>query len=176
RLRLGRQPDAQLRVVLHFFARARPGRRPADRSGLGPGCHALATSPKRVVVAIAVFVLPKTACILRRSGLPMPKKLAKSVRTRLHQTRAQNKPGPGRPPVHNESGSKVSVVLFDRQIRHLDRLATDGRGKAGKALNRAEIIRALIDGMIDSGIDVHASASEADLRATVARRLGTSYR
>jgi hypothetical protein len=70
----------------------------------------------------------------------------------------------------------VSVVLFDRQVRHLDRLATDGRGKTGKALNRAEIIRALIDGLIDSGIDVQASTSEADLRSTVARRLGTPYR
>jgi hypothetical protein len=70
----------------------------------------------------------------------------------------------------------VSVVLFDRQIKHLDRLATDGRGKHGKALNRAEIIRALIDGLIDSGIDVVASTSEADLRATVARRLGTPFR
>jgi hypothetical protein len=91
-------------------------------------------------------------------------------------TRPHTKPGPGRPPVHSETWSKVSVVLFDRQIQHLDRLATTGRGKHGKALNRAEIIRALIDGLIDSGIDVQASPSEADLRATVARRLGTPYR
>lgn len=98
------------------------------------------------------------------------------VRTRPASTRSPSKPGPGRPPVHSETWSKVSVVLFDRQIRHLDRLATDRRGKSGKALNRAEIIRALIDGLIDSGIDVHASPSEADLRATVTRRLGTAYR
>jgi hypothetical protein len=68
----------------------------------------------------------------------------------------------------------VSVVLFDRQISHLDRLAA--RGKNGKNLNRAEIIRALIDGLIDSGMDVTATVSEADLRARVARRLGTPYR
>src|SRR5207253_5164167 len=104
----------------------------------------------------------------------MPRKRAKPVRPLA--TRAHTKPGPGRPPVHSESWSKVSVVLFDRQIQHLDRVATSGRGKTGKALNRAEIIRALIDGLIDSGIDVHASASEADLRATVARRLGTPFR
>jgi hypothetical protein len=70
----------------------------------------------------------------------------------------------------------VSVVLFDRQIQHLDRLATTRRAKSRRTLNRAEIIRALIDGLIDSGIDVHESASEADLRATVARRLGSPYR
>src|SRR5256885_5484642 len=82
----------------------------------------------------------------------------------------------GRPPVHQESWSKVSVVLFDRQIVHLDRLATDIRGRSGKVLNRAEIIRALIDGLIDSGMDVTATGSEADLRARVARRLGSPYR
>ena len=82
----------------------------------------------------------------------------------------------GRPPVHQESWSKVSVVLFDRQIVHLDRLATDIRGRSGKVLNRAEIIRALIDGLIDSGMDVTATGSEADLRARVARRLGSPFR
>jgi len=86
------------------------------------------------------------------------------------------KAGRGRPPVHQETWSKVSVVLFDRQIVHLDRLATDIRGKSGKVINRAEIIRALIDGLIESGMDVTGSGSEADLRGRVARRLGTSFR
>ena len=58
--------------------------------------------------------------------------------------------------MHSETWSKVSVVLFDRQIHHLDRLAIDIRGKTGKVLNRAEIIRALIDGLIDSGMDITA--------------------
>ncbi len=104
----------------------------------------------------------------------MAKKRARPVRSRL--TRSASKPGPGRPPVHSESWSKVSVVLFDRQILQLDRLATDIRVKTGKVLNRAEIIRALIDGLIDSGMDVTPAASEADLRARVARRLGQSFR
>src|SRR5438309_1465756 len=90
--------------------------------------------------------------------------------------RGRTKVGRGRPPVHNETWSKVSVVLFDRQIVHLDRLATDIRGRSGKALNRAEIIRALIDGLIDSGMDVTSTDSEADLRARVARRLGSPFR
>jgi hypothetical protein len=70
----------------------------------------------------------------------------------------------------------VSVVLFDRQVVHLDRLATANRGKTGKLLNRAEIIRALIDGLIDSGMDITGAMSERDLRGRVARRLGTPYR
>jgi hypothetical protein len=97
------------------------------------------------------------------------------VRIRPNPTRAV-RAGPGRPPVHSETWSKVSVVLFDRQILHLDRLATSVRGKGGKLLNRAEIIRALIDGLIDSGMDITGSASEKDLRARVARRLSTPYR
>jgi hypothetical protein len=84
--------------------------------------------------------------------------------------------GRGRPPVHNETWSKVSVVLFDRQILHLDRLATDIRGKSGKVLNRAEIIRALIDGLIDSKLDITATGSEADLRSRIARRLASAFR
>ena len=68
------------------------------------------------------------------------------------------------------------MVLFDRQIHDLDRLRKDMRTKNGKAMNRAEIIRALIDGLIESGMDVTTSGSEADLRARVARRLGTPYR
>ena len=68
------------------------------------------------------------------------------------------------------------MVLFDRQVLHLDRLATDIRGKNGRVLNRAEIIRALIDGLLDSGMDITGAVSEADLRARVARRLGTPYR
>jgi hypothetical protein len=110
----------------------------------------------------------------------MAKKRAKRARARSMSTRSLTrvtaKPGPGRPPVHHETWSKVSVVLFDRQIVHLDRLAGEIRGKSGKMLNRAEIIRALIDGLIDSGMDITATGSEADLRARVARRLGSPFR
>jgi hypothetical protein len=91
-------------------------------------------------------------------------------------TRSQAKPGAGRPPVHSETWSKVSVVLFDRQVLHLDRLASQIRGKSGKLLNRAGIIRALVDALIESGMDVTPAASESDLRGRIARRLGTPYR
>jgi hypothetical protein len=103
----------------------------------------------------------------------MPKKRVKRVGVR---SSSKSKPGPGRPPVHSETWSKVSVVLFDRQILQLDRLASTIRDTTGHVLNRAEIIRALIDGLMDSGMDVSSAASEADLRGRVARRLGTPYR
>jgi hypothetical protein len=101
----------------------------------------------------------------------MAKKRIKSA-----TVRPASKPGRGRPPVHQETWSKVSVVLFDRQVLHLDRLAMDIRGRNDKPINRAEIIRALIDGLIDSGMDVTGATSEADLRARIARRLGTPFR
>jgi hypothetical protein len=97
-------------------------------------------------------------------------------RRRVRPRASPHKAGRGRPPVHQETWSKVSVVLFNRQIRHLDRLSADIRGRSGRVLNRAEIIRALIDGLIDSGMDIRATVTEADLRATVARRLGTPFR
>jgi len=102
----------------------------------------------------------------------MPKK----KRAHSASERSSPRPNRGRPPVHTETWSKVSVVLFDRQVLHLDRLATDIRRRSGKILNRAEIIRALIDGLIESGMDVTASGSEADLRDRVARRLGLPFR
>ena len=40
-------------------------------------------------------------------------------------------PGRGRPPIHHESWSKISVVLFDRQVVHLDRVASKGLQWAG---------------------------------------------
>ncbi len=68
------------------------------------------------------------------------------------------------------------MVLFDRQIQDLDRLTSNMRNSNGKAMNRAEVIRALIDGLIESGMDVAGAGSEASLRARIARRLGTPYR
>ncbi len=80
----------------------------------------------------------------------------------------------GRPPVHTEAWGKVSVVLFERQVLHLDRLATSMRRTSGKVMNRAEIIRALIDGLIDSGLDVTKHGTEATLRSQIAKRLNPS--
>ena len=84
---------------------------------------------------------------------------------------AQPRPVRGRPITHTEAWAKVSVVLFERQIVDLDRLATDVRRTSGHPMNRTEIIRALIDGLIGSGLDLTKHASEATLRAHVARRL-----
>ena len=78
---------------------------------------------------------------------------------------------PGRPPIHDEAWTKVTVVLFDRQIAFLDQLAGTIRGNTGATLSRAQIIRAFVDSIRDAGVDVTSATSEADLRAVVTARL-----
>jgi hypothetical protein len=77
---------------------------------------------------------------------------------------------PGRPPVHDEAWTKVTVVLFDRQIVFLDRLAANIRAKSGAVISRAQLIRSLV--VADADIDLTTSMSEADLKATLLARLG----
>src|SRR3954451_4593442 len=65
----------------------------------------------------------------------------------------------GRPIVHTEPWAKITVVLLDRHVAYLDRLAIDIRLKHGKAISRAEIIRGLIEAAFQSGIDLSQAES-----------------
>ena len=80
--------------------------------------------------------------------------------------------GPGRPPSHDEAWTKVTVVLFNRQIVFLDRLSADIRSASGVAISRAHVIRALIDALSESDLDLTGTRSEADLKAILTARLG----
>jgi hypothetical protein len=80
-------------------------------------------------------------------------------------------PGPGRPPIHDEAWTKVTVVLFNRQIVYLDRLALEIRQHTGAVVKRAEIIRALIDALAASELDLTTATSEADVKNRVASKL-----
>jgi hypothetical protein len=86
--------------------------------------------------------------------------------------RAQQGRRPGRPPIHDEAWTKVTVVLFNRQIVFLDRLAANIRAQSGAAISRAQLIRALLDAVADADVDLTSSTSEADLKATILARLG----
>jgi hypothetical protein len=79
---------------------------------------------------------------------------------------------PGRPPVHDEAWTKVTVVLFNRQIVFLDRLAANIRAHSGAAISRAQLIRALLDAVADADVDLTTAMSETDLKATLLARLG----
>jgi hypothetical protein len=78
----------------------------------------------------------------------------------------------GRRPSHTEHWTKVTVVLFDRQIVFLDRLGADIRASSGVAISRAHVIRALIDALSESDLDLTGTRSEADLKAILTARLG----
>src|SRR3954463_646657 len=86
--------------------------------------------------------------------------------------RAQQGRRPGRPPIHDEAWTKVTVVLFNRQIVFLDRLAANIRAQSGAAISRAQLIRALLDAVADADVDLTAAMSENDLKATILARLG----
>jgi hypothetical protein len=79
---------------------------------------------------------------------------------------------PGRPPIHDEAWTKVTVVLFNRQIVFLDRMAANIRAQSGAAISRAQLIRALLDAVADADVDLRSATSEADLKATLLARLG----
>jgi hypothetical protein len=79
---------------------------------------------------------------------------------------------PGRPPVHDEAWTKVTVVLFNRQIVFLDRLAANIRAHSGAAISRAQLIRSVVDAIADADIDLTSATSEADLKTTILARLG----
>jgi hypothetical protein len=85
---------------------------------------------------------------------------------------APGKRKPGRPPVHDEAWTKVTVVLFNRQIVFLDRLAANIRAQSGAAISRAQLIRALLEAVADADVDLTAATSETDLKATILARLG----
>jgi hypothetical protein len=72
----------------------------------------------------------------------------------------------------NEPYTKATVVLRNSQIVFLDRIASDIRAKTGAAMARAELIRAMVDAVFDSGVDLSSAASEEDVRRALAGRLG----
>lgn len=73
----------------------------------------------------------------------------------------------GRPRMHEESWAKITVVLLNRQIVFLDRLSADIRSASGAVVKRAEILRALIDALAESRIDLTQARSEKDVREAV---------
>jgi Arc/MetJ-type ribon-helix-helix transcriptional regulator len=73
--------------------------------------------------------------------------------------------------VHSERWTKATVVLTDREIEFVDRLVADIRATNGAAVSRANVIRALIDALAESDLDLTASHSEKDLTRVFTERL-----
>ena len=81
-------------------------------------------------------------------------------RTKLHW---------GRPTALSEQWTRVAMILFDRQIVFLDRLITDIRASTGVVVKRTDIVRALIDGLIESKVDWNSARDASDIRELITR-------
>ena len=109
---------------------------------------------------------------MARRGKPQAPRPPADIFASTSPTSTERKRGPGRPPIHDEAWTKVTVVLFNRQIVFLDRLAANIRAQSGAAISRAQLIRALVDAISEGEIDLTTARSEHDLKATLMTRLG----
>jgi hypothetical protein len=121
------------------------------------------------IASIEPLLEPLLCCCHQQFTGIIPSVVSKRISATLRKR--PGKPRRGRPIVHSDEWSKVSVVLFNRQIVRLDAAVQVMRRKTGRPLNRAAIIRALIDGVLDSGFELTTITSESDLRQRLAKLL-----
>ena len=84
------------------------------------------------------------------------------------------KPNRGRPPLHQEDWTKVTTSLLNRQVVFLDGISNDIRANSGKVVKRTAIIRALIDALELSDIDLTEVTSEDECRQILLQHLTTT--
>ena len=81
----------------------------------------------------------------------------------------------GRPPLpQQEDWTKVTTSLLNRQVVFLDGLANDIRANSGQVVKRTAIIRALIDALELSNIDLTDITSEDECRQVLLQHLTAS--
>lgn len=61
--------------------------------------------------------------------------------------------------------------MFERQVVELDRLTTAIRSNTGANLTRAEVIRALLDALNESRLDVTSIVSGTQLKRMLTQKL-----
>jgi hypothetical protein len=83
----------------------------------------------------------------------------------------EEKQARGRPVEHKEGWSKVTVVLFDKQIHWLDQLASTIRLNTKAAISRAELLRAAIAAIEESAIDLSNIGSEQAIKEVLLEKL-----
>jgi hypothetical protein len=66
---------------------------------------------------------------------------------------------------------KVTLALGEDQILRLDRLTIDIRAATGAVITRGEAVRAILDAVPSTEIDVAAVRSESDLCCAIVTRL-----
>ena len=76
-----------------------------------------------------------------------------------------------RPPAGTSIENKLTVIRPPGQVDFLDRLCLEIRSKTRSKMKRTEIIRALISGLMASGMDLTGFAKEEDFAAVIQERL-----
>lgn len=71
-----------------------------------------------------------------------------------------------------ETSVRVTVGLSNRQLAYLDRVAANILEQSGSSVTRSQLIRALLDAVSGADLELTASRSLADLKATLLARLG----
>lgn len=105
--------------------------------------------------------LGKSADDIFRKPIQQEKPVIEPYTTHKAEAVSEEKKQPrGRPQEHRETWSKITVVLLDKQIHWLDQLASNIRLNTKVAVSRAELIRALIAAVEESGIDISNLSSE----------------
>ncbi len=77
----------------------------------------------------------------------------------------------GRPVVHKDEWTKVTVVLLDKQIHWLDKLALEIRLNTKAAISRAEILRGMISAIKESRLDLSQATSEEEIKKVLLEKL-----
>lgn len=70
----------------------------------------------------------------------------------------------GRPQEHNESWSKITVTLLDKQIHWLDQLASNIRFNTKVAISRTELIQAIIAAAEESSADLSRLKNKTEIK------------
>jgi hypothetical protein len=94
--------------------------------------------------------------------------------TAVRTAGGRHRPGAGRKrsPAAAETSARVTVGLSSRQTAFLDRVAANILEQSGSSVTRSQLIRALLEAASGADLELTASRSVADLKATLIARLG----
>jgi hypothetical protein len=76
----------------------------------------------------------------------------------------------GLPSAQTDSWAKITVVLLDRQVAYLDRVAVDIRLQHSFAISRAELIRGLVEAAAQSDVVLSDAANMTQMIALLRDR------
>lgn len=84
-----------------------------------------------------------------------------------------DKPAPGRKLAEPKRGKAVNVttMLYQDQIDYLDDVIYHLRKKKRVKLNRAEILRGILDAVMQSGTDLQTCLSEQEIKTKLLQKM-----